>query len=283
MSSPSWIDSHCHIQERYLDGTKGPGDDGARDLVELLTRARDASISDIVCIGTDPLTSKDALALSAASQEGAFGDGAPRIFASVGLHPHEAESGVEEITSLIENAKSQGNDYLVGVGECGLDYFYEHADKGAQKTAFSHQIALAHRFNLALVIHARDAWDDLFDVLVSEGVPERTIIHCFTGGPNEAKKCLDLGCYLSFSGILTFKNAQDIRDAAAITPNDRCLVETDAPFLAPVPHRGKANEPQWVGIVGETLAAIKGVSAQEMAEFTRANTYSAFRINTSGL
>ena len=137
-------------------------------------------------------------------------------------------------------------DPLVAVGECGLDYHYDHSPRDAQRTAFAEQIALAQRHGLALVIHARQAWDDLFDVLEAEGVPERTVLHCFTGGPEEARRCLDAGMFVSFSGIVTFKNAVEVREAAALCPLDRLLVETDSPFLAPAPHRGKANEPAFV-------------------------------------
>ena len=124
------------------------------------------------------------------------------------------------------------------MGECGLDYYYEHSPRDAQRRAFAEQIALAGDHDLALVIHTRDAWPETFDILGAEGVPERTVFHCFTGGPEEARRCLDLGAWLSFSGIVTFKAAADLREAAALCPLDRMLVETDSPYLAPVPHRG---------------------------------------------
>ena len=158
---------------------------------------------------------------------------------------------------------------MVAVGECGLDYFYEHSPRQAQRAAFAAQIALAHRHGLALVIHARDAWTDLFDVLAAEGVPERTVLHCFTGGPDEVERCLRAGMYVSFSGIVTFKNASDVREAAARCPLDRLLVETDSPFLAPVPHRGRTNEPSYLPFVGEAIAAIKGCTVDEVRERTR--------------
>ena len=125
------------------------------------------------------------------------------------------------------------------MGECGLDYFYEHSPRPAQREVFAEQIGLARRLGLALVIHARDAWDDLFDVLAAEGVPDRTVLHCFTGGPTEARRCLNAGMVLSFAGVVTFKNAADVRAAAELCPLDRLLVETDSPFLTPVPFRGK--------------------------------------------
>ena len=136
----------------------------------------------------------------------------------------------------------------------------------AQRAAFAAQIALAHAHGLALVIHARDAWADLFDVLGAEGVPERTVLHCFTGGPDEVDLCLRAGMYVSFSGIVTFKNAGDVRAAAARCPLDRLLVETDSPFLAPVPHRGRPNEPSYLPLVGEAIAAVKGCNVGEVME-----------------
>ena len=140
---------------------------------------------------------------------------------------------------------------MVAVGECGFDYHYEHSPRAAQRDAFAAQVELARRYDLTLVVHSRDAWDDTLDVLRAAGPPQRTVLHCFTGGPDEARRCLDLGAFLSFSGIVTFKGAQDVRDAAALCPLDRLMVETDAPFLAPVPHRGKQNRPAWVVAVGE--------------------------------
>jgi TatD DNase family protein len=142
------------------------------------------------------------------------------------------------------------------------------------------QIALAHAHELTLVIHARDAWDDLFDVLSVEGVPERTVLHCFTGGPDEVDRCLRAGMFVSFSGIITFKNASDIREAAARCPIDRLLVETDSPFLAPVPHRGRANEPALLPLVGATVAEVKGCRVEMVAASTAAAAATAFAIAT---
>ena len=148
----------------------------------------------------------------------------------------------------------------------------------AQRAAFAAQIALAHAHGLALVIHARDAWDDLFDVLSAEGVPERTILHCFTGGPDELDRCVRAGMFVSFSGIITFKNAGDVREAAARCPLDRLLVETDSPFLAPVPHRGRPNEPALLPLVGATVADVKGCAVESIAASTAAAAAAAFAI-----
>ena len=131
--------------------------------------------------------------------------------------------------------------------------------------------ALAHAHGLALVVHTREAWDDTFDILEAEGVPERTVIHCFTGGPDEARRCLDLGAHLSFSGVITFKGAPEVREAVALCPLDRLLVETDSSFLAPVPHRGRPNQPAFVPLVGETVAEVKQAQLAAVAEATWAN------------
>ena len=139
------------------------------------------------------------------------------------------------------------------MGECGLDYYYDHSPRDAQRTAFAAQIAIANERRLPLVIHTRDAWDDTFDVLATEGVPERVVFHCFTGGPDEAARALATGAFLSFSGIVTFKGATDVQAAAASCPLERMLVETDSPYLAPVPHRGR-DQPAGVGAGGRCPA-----------------------------
>jgi TatD DNase family protein len=167
---------------------------------------------------------------------------------------------------------------VVAVGECGLDYFYEHSPRAAQRQAFVEQIALAKRLELTLVIHTRDAWDDTFAILRTEGLAPRTVVHCFTGGPDEAAALVELGAYLSFSGIATFKNAGDVRAAARDCPPDRILVETDAPFLTPVPHRGTPNEPGYVPLVGDAIAALRDVTPQQFATETSANAASAFAL-----
>src|SRR6202020_70812 len=139
----------------------------------------------------------------------------------------------DEVPALLTDALDAGDGAVVAVGECGLDYYYEHSPRPAQREAFATQITLAHAHDLALVIHARDAWDDLFDVLEGEGVPARTVLHCFTGGVDEVDRCLRAGMYVSFSGIVTFKNANDVRAAAERCPLDPLMVESDRPFLAP--------------------------------------------------
>ncbi len=257
---PQWFDSHCHVQEHYEPD------------VAVLARATEAGVSDLVCVGTDADSSAEALALAALAPSGS-----PRVWATVGLHPHEASRGVDEVARLLESAIA-GPTRPVAVGECGLDYYYEHSPRSAQREVFAAQVALARRHDLTLVVHARDAWDDLFDVLGAEGVPERTILHCFTGGPGEARRCLDAGLFVSFSGIVTFKNAAEVREAATMCPLDRLLVETDSPFLAPVPHRGARNEPAFVPLVGAFVASLKGLEEREVCAATTATARAAFAL-----
>jgi len=180
-------------------------------------------------------------------------------WATVGLHPHDASEGLDLVERVLEEAVAEHPGVVVAVGECGLDYHYDHSPRPAQREMFAAQVALARRFNLTLVVHTRQAWDDTFAILEGPDRPAHVVMHCFTGGPDEARRCLDLDAFLSFSGIVTFKNATDVRAAAALCPLDRLLVETDAPFLAPVPHRGEDNRPALVPVVGAAMAAIKAV------------------------
>ncbi len=238
---PRWTDNHCHLR----------GDaEQARATVE---EARAAGVERLVDVGTDLASSQ------AAAERAAVLDG---VWATAGVHPHDAAGGIEGLAELL------GRPEVVAVGECGLDYHYDHSPRDAQRDVFAAQIALAHEHGLPLVIHTREAWDDTFAILDREGVPPHTVMHCFTGGPDEAQASLDRGALLSFSGIITFKTAEDLRAAAALCPLDRMMVETDSPYLAPVPHRGQKNRPALVGLVGEAVAAAAGVAVDEVAAAT---------------
>src|SRR5204863_4188758 len=197
------------------------------------------------------------------------------VYATVGLHPHDAKDLDDAFDGL---AALAGADRCVAIGEAGFDLHYEHSPHAEQEAAFRRQIRLALELDRPLMIHSREAWDETFRVLDDEGVPARTIFHCFTGGPDEARLALDRGCYLSFSGIVSFKAADDVRAAAALAPADRVLVETDSPYLAPAPHRGKPNEPAYLPLVGAALADARGVDAAEIAELTRANAARVFGV-----
>jgi TatD DNase family protein len=241
-----FFDSHCHVHDDRMPG----GTDAA------VRAARDAGVTTMITVGCDRATSLAAIAVAEA-HEG--------VWATVGLHPHEASDGVETIVDLFDHPD------VVAVGEAGLDYYYDHSPRDAQRAAFAEQVGLAHRLDLPLVIHTRDAWDDTFDVLTAEGVPELTIFHCFTGGPGEVRRCLDAGAAVSFSGIVTFKGAADVQDAVRLVPLDRLLIETDAPYLAPVPHRGRTNQPAWVPAVARFIADLRDVPIETIAHATAHN------------
>lgn len=247
-----WIDSHCHLPE---DPTEADA---------VIDRALAAGVEAMVCVGTDLATSRVAVATARRR---------PEVRATVGLHPHDAVRLADEWDDLLALC---ADPRVAAVGEAGLDHHYDHSPGADQAAAFRAQIRLAHERDLPLVIHTREAWDETFAILDGEGVPPRTIFHCFTGGPEEAGACVTRGAWLSFSGIVTFRTADDVRAAAAAVALDRLLVETDSPFLAPVPFRGKPNEPAWVGRVGEAVAAARGEDPAIVAAATRATTRALF-------
>jgi TatD DNase family protein len=238
---PSWFDSHCHL--------------GA-DADEVVARARSGGVVGMVTVGCDLVDSRVAIATASAHDD---------VWATAGVHPHEAKDGVVGLVDLLADPQ------VVAVGEAGLDFHYDHSPRSAQSDVFAAQIALANAHDLPLVIHTREAWEETFALLDAEGVPDRTVFHCFTGGPDEAREGLVRGALLSFSGIVTFRTAEDLRAAAAICPLDRAMVETDSPYLAPVPHRGKANEPAHVALVGAAVAEALGRTVGEVAHATTAN------------
>jgi TatD DNase family protein len=238
-----WIDNHCHLG--HLDDTEAA-----------LVDAAAAGVVRVVDVGTDVADSQAAIERAAAHDT---------VWATAGVHPHEARHGLAGLEELLSRSE------VVAVGECGLDYHYDHSPRDVQQERFEAQVALALAHDLALVIHTREAWDDTFAVLGRTGVPDRTVFHCFTGGPPEADRALALGAHLSFSGILTFPSADDLRAAAARCPLDRLLVETDAPFLTPVPHRGRPNRPALVTLVGVAAAEAGGHDLDAVAEATWAN------------
>lgn len=245
-----WADSHCHVPYEGLDASA-------------VDEALAAGVGRLVSVGTDAAQSASAVALAGSR---------PEVWATVGLHPHDAREGVDTLDPLL----SPPDPRVVGIGECGLDYHYDHSPREVQREVFAAQVHLALRHRLALVIHTREAWDDTFAVLGAEGVPERTVFHCFTGGPTEARRALGLGAWLSFSGIVTFKRAGEVREAARLCPPERLLVETDSPYLAPVPHRGRPNRPAWVAVVGEAVAEARAEPVGTVEDATWAATAAAF-------
>ncbi len=240
-----WTDDHCHLPATV--------DDAAPVVAEAMA----AGVERLITVGTDVAGSEAAAGLAAANPG--------VVWATAGVHPHDAKDGMNGLEAVLDRPG------VVAVGECGLDFHYDHSPRPVQRSVFAAQIALASARGLPLVVHTREAWDDTFGVLLDEGVPERLVFHCFTGGPAEARRCLDLGVYLSVSGIVTFPSADELREAAALCPLDRLLVETDSPYLAPVPHRGRQNRPALVTVVGAGLAAARGEPVDTVAEATWVN------------
>ena len=202
MSGPVWVDSHCHL------GYEGTDEDPETAIAD----AQAAGVEALVCVGTDLESSRRAVELAHRH---------PEVRATVGLHPHDA-SHLGEQWAALEALAREHLDVVGGIGEAGFDLFYAHSARDEQEVAFRTQVQLAHDLDRALVIHSRDAWDDTFAVVADAGVPARTVFHCFTGGPTEARRALDLGAHLSFSGIVSFKNADDVRAAAASVPLTGC-------------------------------------------------------------
>jgi TatD DNase family protein len=236
-----WFDNHCHLSE---------------NAEEEILRAREASVIGFVNVGTDLVTSRKAMEKARMLS---------CVWATAGVHPHEALKGIDGIEDLLEDSN------VVAVGEAGLDYHYDYSPREDQNRVFAEQIEMANKSNLPLVIHTREAWEETFKILDSEGVPNSTVFHCFTGGKVEAKECLKRGAYLSFSGIITFKKSESLREAASECPLDRAMIETDSPYLTPVPFRGKKNEPANVSLVGKELAYLQDKSSEEIALATTQN------------
>jgi TatD DNase family protein len=245
-----WIDSHCHL----------PEDPEARGA--LIAEAAAAGVARLITVGCDVAGSRRYQRIAHDHTE---------VFATAGVHPHDAKTVVDEATGGVDLsglAALLDDPKVVAVGECGLDFYYDHSPREQQRDVFVAQIALAKAHDRALVIHTRDAWPETFAILESEGVPDRTVFHCFTGGPDEARWALDHGIRLSFSGIVTFPSAPDVRAAAELCPLDMLLIETDSPYLAPVPHRGRKNRPALVTVVGAAIAAVKGMPVEVVAAAT---------------
>lgn len=237
------------------------------DVDEVLARARAAGVGAVVTIGESYATSSAAAAIAAERDD---------VWASVGLHPHHAKDRTDAGMARLRVLAAQPR--VVAIGEAGLDYHYDNSPRDQQRAVFAEQIRLAHETDLALVIHTREAWDDTFAILADEGVPARTVFHCFSGGPAEAARALEIGATLSFSGVITFPKAGDLREAAAITPLDRLVVETDAPFLTPVPHRGKQNEPAYVTHTADAVARAHSVDPAVVVAATDAAARALFRL-----
>ncbi|MBT8241205.1 MAG: TatD family hydrolase [Acidimicrobiia bacterium] len=263
MSSVRWFDNHCHLTTGESKKHVSPE--------EAVAEAADFGVTRFLTVGCTVPDSVEAMKIASRFTN---------VWATAGVHPHDAKGGTEGLRELFD-APPDGTDRPVAVGEAGLDYHYSHSPHDVQAQVFATQIRMAHELDLALVIHSRSAWDDTFAVLDEHGVPPRTVFHCFTGGPDEARKALDRGCYISLSGIVTFPTAPELREVAALCPSDRLLVETDSPYLAPVPHRGTSNKPAWVSVVGAAVAEARNQPVEEVAELTWNNGADVYRLTTA--
>lgn len=248
------IDSHCHLDD--------PRFDGDRDAV--IERAREAGLEAVMSIGTGngPPELEAGLRLAERYEF---------VYATVGVHPHDAAKANGGTMARLEELSRHRK--VLAIGEIGLDYYYDHSPREVQRAVFRRQLEIARKLNKPVVIHTRDAWDDTFSILdeqwVGAGLPG--IMHCFSGGPGEAERALARGFYISFSGMVTYSKATGVQEAARLTPADRLLVETDAPYLAPAPHRGKRNEPALVVETAKKLAELRGQSYEEISAATTAN------------
>ena len=259
-AGPLLVDSHCHVAEREFDAD--------RDAV--LERAAAAGVTTIVCVGATGRVETNAPAIALTGMRHGV-----RVVASVGIHPHDARTADDAAFETLRGLASRPG--VVALGETGLDYHYDHSPRPAQLQAFARTASLARELGLPLVVHVRDAHADAAELLGAEP-PGRAggVVHCFTGDAEDARRYLDLGLHISVAGIVTFRNAGTLRDAVRTIPIDRLLVETDAPFLAPVPHRGKRNEPAHVRLVAEAVAAARGEAPEALARATTVNALGLF-------
>lgn len=252
------VDTHCHIHDARFD----------TDRAQVLQRAREAGVGIMISIGCDLETTKRAQALAQVHKD---------VYFSAGYHPHEARLASKEVLSELKEIAQDKK--CVAIGECGLDYYYNHSPKEAQLAVFNQQIELAKELKKALVIHVRDAFEDCLEQL--KGFPFRevpVVIHCFTGSLEIAKRFLNLGCIISISGIATFKDPGELDQVIVAAPLDQLLVETDSPYLAPLPYRGKRNEPSYVVNVAQKVAELKQIEFKGVSEALTRNSLNVFKI-----
>jgi TatD DNase family protein len=254
------LDSHAHVDGPEFDA----------DRPDVLARARAAGVKRIVVIGAvgDPTSAERAVAL--AEQD-------PDVFATVATHPHDVEKMTPEWWATHERLAAHPR--VVAIGETGLDYYYDHSPREQQQVAFRRFVELARAVGKPVVCHIRDAHEDARAILRETGAADLgVVVHCFTGTPADAEAYAQMGCYVSFSGIVTYKTAQPVRDAVAKVPRDRLMIETDCPYLAPVPKRGKRNEPAFVVHTAEVVAAAAGMKFEDLAAITTANAARVYRL-----
>ncbi len=246
-----FIDSHCHLDHEKF----------AADLDGVLKRASDVGINRILCIGTGDGPPQLDCAIRLAEQH-------KQIVATVGVHPHEAAKVTPE--TYPELRRLGTHPKVVAYGEIGLDYHYDHSPRDVQREVFIEQLKIARELNLPITLHIREAWDDVMSILADHWNGPG-IVHCFSGDAKQAQEALDRGFHLGFGGVITFKTGENVREAARLAPDDRLLIETDAPYLAPIPYRGKRNEPSMMLETLKKLAEVRGTTPEYIAELTTAN------------
>lgn len=258
MSSATFVDSHCHLDRLNLEAHGG-------DFSAMMAATEEAGVSHMLCIGVDLETFPDVQALA---------EQYPHVFASVGVHPLYKESREPSVTELLERAV---HPKVIAIGETGLDYFYAKEERDWQKRYFIAHIQAARETGLPLVVHTRGAKDDTLSLLREHGGGEvKGVLHCFTEDLDMAQQAIELGFYISISGIVTFRNAESLRDVVRALPIEKLLIETDSPWLAPVPFRGKPNEPRFVANVAECVAELKDVSVEQLGKITADNFFTLF-------
>jgi TatD DNase family protein len=257
------IDSHCHLDSEQF----------SEDREAVIERALAAGVERMLTIGSGDGPPDVEVAIRLAARY-------PMLYASIGVHPHDAAKATAE--TYRQFAELAQHPKVVAVGEIGLDYHYDHSPRDVQRDVFAEQVRIASDARKPIIIHSREAWGDTMALVRKHWNPAHGgVIHCFTEGPNEAREALALGFHISFSGVVTFAKATGVQEAARMVPNDRLLVETDAPFLAPVPHRGKRNEPAYVVQTARKVAELRGVAADEVASITVRNFERLFLGETS--
>lgn len=258
MSVPFLVDTHCHLNSEALADEAG----------EAVARALEAGVERMVVVGYDMTSSEEAVALA---------ERLAPVYAAVAVHPHDARNYDARAEARLRELAA--HPCVVAIGEIGLDYHYDFSPVEEQAAAMQAQLRLAEEAGLPVIIHCREAYRDVLDALErAEGARANGVVmHCWAGEPAEAKRALALGCHLGIGGVVTFKNAEAVRTAARAAPADRLLVETDAPYLAPVPHRGKRNEPAYTRLVAEKLAEVRGEPLEAVAAQTTRNALALFR------
>ena len=258
MKAKVYTDTHCHLELLFDE----------QDQDNMITRAREAGVTTMVTVGVDLASSAEAV------QTAAYNEG---VYAAIGIHPNNAIEATEHVLQRLADLATHPR--VVGIGETGLDWFREGAPRVRQQDSFRDHIRLAKDYDKALIIHDRDAHDDVVAILMHEGAPERTVFHCFSGDTKLVEVCAANGWYMSFAGNVTFRNAPDLREAATAAPVELLVTETDSPYLSPHPFRGKPNEPARVVLAAGALAELHGMTDEEMAETTSANARRLFKLS----